>query len=482
MRKVISIILVSVLTIAFWSCSDKIMDDINKNVNDPTEMASRLIITDVMTNTAFSVVGTDFAFYASIFIEHNVGTFGQFYNAEIRSGEPTKSSTYNNSWNSVYQNLYTLRVIREKCSEGGSEAGNYHTLGIAQVLSAYNLAVLTDLMGDVPWSEAVQPGVIFTPVLDKQEEIYVSIVKFLDDAIVNLDRESVFPSLGGQDLVYGGETESWKKFAYGLKARYAMRLSLKKPAYSDVISFADQSFTSAGEQAQFNYNGTTSNSPFYRMLVDRDYFGASQSLHDKLTERNDPRDNVFFRPHPLASGSGIVFAPNGTTNQVQTQYSISALSNPTAPTYFLSYHEVEFLKAEAYVRMNQLANADSALRKAVTAAFMKVNVGLSSADALEYFNNSVRPRFQSNPLSEVMNQKYIGLFEEEAIEAYNDYRRLRSMGDNVINLENPKNANQFPLRFTYGSEDVTTNRNVKNAYGDGTYVYSENVWWAGGTR
>jgi hypothetical protein len=111
-----------------------------------------------------------------------------------------------------------------------------------------------------------------------------------------------------------------------------------------------------------------------------------------------------------------------------------------------------------------------------------VNIGLSAAAAVDYFNTSVRPKFQTNPLSEVMNQKYIAFFEEEAIEAYNDYRRLKSMGNNVINLDNPMNANLFPLRFTYGSEDVTTNMNIREAYGDGTYVYSENVWWAGGTR
>jgi hypothetical protein len=482
MRKVIYILITAIVVLTLWSCSEEIMDDINKNVNDPTDMASGLIITDVMTNTAFTVVGNDFAFYASIYIEHNVGIFGQFYNAEIRSGEPTNSTTYNNTWDAVYQNLYSLKVIIEKCSAGGSEDGNYHTLGIAQVLTAYNLAVVTDVMGDTPWSEAIQPGIIFTPVLDKQSDIYEDIVQLLDDAIINLDKESTFASLGGQDFIYGGDATLWKKFAYGLKARYAMRLSLKTPAYADVISNADQSFTSGDEQAQFNYNGTSSTSPFYRLFLDRDYYGASQSLHDKLVARNDPRDNVFFMPHPDASGTELVFAPNGTTNQVQSTYSISSISNPTAPTYLMSYHEVEFLKAEAYVRLNDLPNAEAALLKAVTAAFSKVNIGLSAADAIDYFNTTVQPRFQTNPLSEVMNQKYIAFYEEEAIEAYNDYRRLVAMGDNVINLENPRNTTQFPLRFTYGSEDVTTNVNVREAYGDGTYVYSENVWWAGGTR
>jgi hypothetical protein len=457
------------------------MDEINKNVNDPSDMTSNLIITDAMTTSAFSIAGGDFAFYASIYIEHNAGTWGQFYNADIRSSQPSSSTTYNNTWNNIYANLYTLKIVREKCSEGGSEAGNYHTLGIAQILTAYNLASLTDAMGDVPWTEALQPGVVFAPVLDKQEDIYEDVFDLLDEAIANLEKTTIFPSLGGQDLIYNGDIDLWKKFAYGLKARYTMRLSLKDPAYADVITFANQSFTAADEQAQFVYNGNTSQSPYYCMFQDRDYYGASQSLHDKLVDRNDPRDDLFFMPYP-STGDALVFAPNGTANQVQSFYSISAISTITAPTYILSYHELEFLKAEAYVRSGNLALADSALKKAVIAAFQKVNIGLTAAEAVSYFNTSVRPKFTTNPLSEVMNQKYIAFFEEEAMEAYNDYRRLRAMGNNVIDLDNPANTNRFPLRLSYGSSDVTTNSNIRDAYGDGTYVYSENVWWAGGTR
>ncbi len=481
MKKIIYISFSAFLFFSLWSCSEKIMDRINKDVNDPSDMASRLIITDAMTASAFSVTGGDFAFYSSIYIEHNTGIYGQFYNADIRSSQPSSSTTYNNSWDAVYANLYSLKLVREKCSEGGSEAGNYHTLGIAQILTAYNLATLTDVMGDVPWTQALQPGVIFTPFLDSQEDIYNNIFELLDEALANLDKESVYPSLGNQDLIYGGNTGLWKKFAWGLKSRYTMRLSLKSPAFNDVITFADKSFASGDEQAQFNYNGTTSQSPFYCIFQDRDYYGASQSLHNKLTERNDPRDAIFFMPHPDAGG-GLAFAPNGTANQVQGVYSISAISTQTAPTYLLSYHEIEFLKAEAYVRIGNLALADTALRRGVTAAFQKVNIGLTASDARDYFNNSVRPKFNADPLSEVMNQKYIAFYEEESIEAYNDYRRLRAMGNDVIHLDNPMNVTRFPLRFAYGSEDVTTNVNVRDAYGDGTYVYSENVWWALGTR
>lgn len=480
MRKILNILLSGLLVFAFWSCSEDIMDDINKNVNDPTDVASRLIITDVITSTAFNITGSDLAFYASVYMEHNVGSYGQSYSAEIRSGEPISATTYNNSWNSMYRNLADLKVIINKCSPEGSEEGNYHTLGIAQILNAYILAMLTDLMGDVPWTEALQPGEIFTPKIDKQEDIYKVVFQLLDDAIENLGKETTFPSLGSQDFIYGGNAKLWLQTAYGLKARYTMRLSFKNPNYDEVIALADQSYKSAADQCQFKYNASTTFSPFYRFFTDRDYFAPSQSLSDKLTNRNDPRVNIFWKEHPDTGSSE--FAPNGSPENIQGKYGVSAISIPTAPTYLLSYHEIEFLKAEAYVRSGNNDAAKTALKKAITAAFQKVNIGLTADDADAYFDSEVLPKFTADPLSEVMNQKYIAFFEEEAVEAYNDYRRLIAMGNNVIVLANPLNANQFVHRYTYGASDVTTNYNVHEAYGDGTYVYTEKVWWAGGTR
>ncbi len=465
----------------FSSCSEDVMDRINKNVDNSTNMASKFIITDVIASTAFRTTGTDLAFYASVYIEHNVGIYGQMYNAEIRQSEPTSSSTYNNAWGSTYNNLFNLKDIITKCSEGGSEEGNYHTLGIAQVLTAYNLAMLTDAFGDIPWSEALQPGVIYTPKVDTQEQVYDEIFSLLNEAISNLEKTSEFDDLDSQDLIYGSEDDSitkWKKFAYGLLARYTMRLSKVNPQYQTVIDYANKSFSSSSEEAKFRYNNTTSYSPFSRFLKDRDYFGASESFIQKLDERDDPRKEIFY------GDEDVVFAPNGNPEQKQGVYTKSAISVPTAPTYLLSYHELEFLKAEAYARLNNLDNAQASLKKAIIAASRKSNINLSVEDATEYADQIIEERGSSlsTVLAETMIQKYIGFYEEEAFEAYNDFRRLKANGENFIQLKNPKNSSQFPLRYTYGSSDVTTNKNIADIVGDGTYVYSKNVWWAGGSN
>lgn len=485
MKRYINRLIIICFAFLVYSCSEDKMDEINKNVNDPTNVASQFIITDVMTSSAFNITASDMAFYASVYIEHNVGVFNQMYNAEFRQGEPTSSTTYNNGWGQLYQNLLRLKTIITKCSEGGSEEGNYITLGIAQIFTAYNLAILTDVMGDVPWTEALQPGVIYQPKLDKQQDLYPEIFSLLDNAIANLGKTPTFPYLGTQDFIYGGNAASvakWVKFAYGLKARYTMRLSKISPDYDKVIEYANKSFASASEQCQFNYDGTTLKSPFRLFFTDRNYFGASLSLHNKLVERNDPRDAKFFKPY--TAGTAIEFAPNGNPAMSQGRYGISALSTLTAPTYLLSYHEIEFLKAEAYARKNNLDNAKAELKKAIIAACAKVNIGISTADATKYYTDEVERKLttQDASLKEIMVQKYIAFFEEEALEAYSDVRRLKAMGNNYIQLDNPLNSSKFPLRYSYGADDVTTNNNIKSAYGDGSYVYTENVWWAGGSR
>ena len=462
------------LSLTFVACSEDLMDNINRNPNNPTEIASKFILTDVMTSTAFSVVGSDYAFYSAVYAELQTGIWGQMYNAEIRSGEPVSSTTYNNSWSSQYRNLNELKIVIKKCSTGGDEAGNYQNLGIAEVLAAYNLALLTDLMGDTPWTEALQPGIIYQPKLDKQEDLYKQVFTYLDDAIVNLDKTTTFPSIGTQDLIYKGTSAKWKKAAMGLKARYTMRLSLKKADYQNVITYANAAFTTSADEFKYVY-GTNTVNPFARFLQDRNYFGASQSLNDKLVARSDPRKAVFWK---APSGvTAINIAPNGKPEQKQNFYAICALSSNTNPTFLQSYHELQFLKAEAYARLNQKDNAEVELKKAISAAFIKV--GLKITDADTYYTTSVKALFDADPLKEIMNQKYLASFEDEGIEAYNDYRRLKAMGNNVITLNN---TNQFPLRFTYGSSDVTTNPNVRDIYGDGSYVYTQNVWWAGGTK
>lgn len=461
------------------------MDEINKNVNNPLDVPTRFAITDAMTSTAFSNTGSDLSFYTGVYVELNAGGFGQMYNAETRNGEPKNQTTFNNTWNSQYQTLYNLKLIIEKCTTG-NEQGNYATLGVAQILYAYNLALLTDMYGDVPFTEALQPGVIFQPKLDRQEDLYKIVFSTLEDAIANLGKTSTYATLGTQDLIYQGNKTKWIKAANGLLARYTLRLSFKNPDYAKVLTYVSKSFTNKSEE--FKMKNENIPNPYYQFDNDRGYLFASKSLSEKLNARaNDPRAEGYFEKIAKTSGATPTyeFFINGVSPQSQN-YSYSALIDPSNPIYMLSYHELLFIKAEAEARSSAAVTSTASLTAAVNAAFNKdeeVNFADTDAEAYVAGLNIVT---NADLLKEIAVQKYLSFYENESAEAYNDYRRLLAMYGSAaahpIQLKNPLNTTQFPLRLPYGDSDVSTNNNVKAAFGDGTYVYTEKVWWAGGTR
>lgn len=504
------------LPLVFTGCSKDTLDNINKDTNHSTDVQAKFILTDVITRTAFSNSGGDINTYVSTYVEHEVGVWNQTYYAETRVTQPTAASTFNNPWGSLYTTLKNAKMIIEKCSEGGPEAGNNTTKGIGEVMAAYNLALITDLYGDAPWLEAGDYSLTLTPKIDKQEVIYAAVMSYLDDAILDLQKTGG-ASPGANDLMYGGSAAKWLKFAYGLKARYTMRL-IKRSANAtadlqQVIDNVNLSFTSAADQAAFAKYDATNLNPTFDFQWSRDGLGASRSLVDKLIARNDPRlrrefvDADWTQVATAATGDAAynLMAPNGVNEQIQYFYNTSIfVFSQTAPTMLLSYHELLFLKAEAMARLgNGAATIAPVLRTAVAAAIANTEVSVTAAlnaptvapyggltettapitptEAGTYFDTSVLPLLTANPLREVMNQKYLAFFgaSGESTEAYNDIRRLKSLGEDLIELKNTK---PFPLRLPYGSDDTTTNPNVQAAYGNGQYVYTEQVWWAGGTR
>ena len=507
------------LPLTITSCSEDRMDEINKNVNDPTDVQAKFVLTDIITRSAVSNVGGDLNTYLSTYVEHEVGTHNQLWDAEHRINQPHLASTFNNSWSNIYTTLRDAKIVIDKCSAGGSEEGNNTTLGMAQVLAAYNLALLTDLFGDVPYSQALKPFENKTPQLDKQEDLYKEVFKLLDDAIANLPKGDKSSS-GSQDLLYQGNSGKWLKFAYGLKARYTMRLlkvsSNQTKSLEDIITYVDKSFTSSSEQADFNVYGASNLNPLFDFQWSRDGLAASKSLADKLITRNDPRLNRNFvdadwvQIDDLAVGSPSYgsLAVNGENDQVQYSYLTSTfMYSQTASTLLLSYHEVLFLKAEAMQRLNKPSSeVETVLKDAVKAGIINSEKSVATAfvapalvqyggldettDAItntqidDYLANKVIPLFKSDALKEISVQKYLAFFgaSGESTEMYNDIRRWKALGGINSNLIELKNAKRFPLRLPYGNSETTTNPNVQSAYGNGQYVYSENVWWAGGTR
>ncbi|MDO4781668.1 MAG: SusD/RagB family nutrient-binding outer membrane lipoprotein [Capnocytophaga felis] len=507
----------------FWGCSENTLDDINRDNNNANDVSAKSILADVITNTAFSNIGGDINTYTSTFVEHETGIHNQLYYSDIRQSLSVPS-VLNNAWRSLYGTIKDARIAVDKCSDGGSEKGNYPTKGIAQVLLALNSAILTDNFGDVPYSQAAvltedKLPKYMTPKIDKQQDIYDEIFKLLDDAVVNLNKadESGVGSMGTYDFLYKGNVGNWTKLAYGLKARYTMQKLLRSANQNadleKVLEYVEKSFKSATEQAAFNVYDAANLNPFFDFQWSRNALAASESLSKKLIARNDPRlKRVFFDKDwqrvSSNTNSNFYMAPNGKAEQLQEHYNTSVfVYAQTASTMLMSYHELLFLKAEALARLSKpeasqaleeaiiaaVANAEKSIATALAAPSLQKYGGLTestsplqTAEIQSYFETSVKPLFTANPVKEVMVQKYLATFgaSGESQIAFNDIRRLRALGEaDFIELQNPKNnEGLFPLRCIYGSSDTTTNVNVREAAGNGRYIYTENVWWAGGNR
>ena len=518
------ILSMALISVAFTSCSEDAMDRVNADNDHTTSVPAKFILADVITSTAFSNIGGDLNTYYSIYVEHSVGVDNQLANAETRNGEPSSASTFNNVWGNLYSTLKNARIAINLSSN--EVTANYTTKGIAEVLAAINAGLIADSFGDTPFSQAASGELTnglppyMSPDIDKQETIYAAIMEYLDAAIIDLPKGDKSDKIGSYDFLYKGNGNKWLKLAYGLKARYTMRLlarsSTKEADLQKVIEYVDKSFASISEQAAFSMYNETNLNPLFDLQWSRDGLAASKSYADKLIERNDPRMRRVFAVGQGYMGRDTVsiqikgaddrrfrVSPNGTGEPVKYKYNTPIfVYSQTCPTMLMSFHELLFLKAEAKAPLKH-ADAELALREAIKAAVANAEVGvaaafssttvakyggviatsapLTAADVDAYFDASVKPLFAANAVKEVMIQKYIAFFGAfgESTECYNDVRRLKAMNEDYIKLDNPF---KFPLRAPYGSEDVSANPKVEAAYGNGQYVYSEPVWWAGGSR
>ena len=476
--KTFKILLIALASLLITSCSEDKMDEINKDVNNALAMSAQSELPDVILKSAFETTGTDIAWYATVYVEQSAGTWAQSSDADKRVGQ-TSGTLFNNNWGSLYDVLMILDDMLKKTDPETGDEVNPYARGIAQILTAYNLAVLTDMWGEVPWSEALKGAADLQPVYDKQSEIYPKIIQYLDDGIATMNTVTTFSTVG--DFIYGGSSATakakWIKAANSLKARYLLRLTnVDASAATKALAVISSGF--AGNADNFVFakyeESATGENPWSQFLADRTHLSVSKTLYDIMNARSDPRIPAYF----LQVGGVYNPAPNGTALETQGGvYSTSAITanGATAPTPLMTYHELKFIEAEAKFRTSD-ATWQASLQQAIEANF--VFHGLTLAEGTTYFTTSVVPLLTTgNELKEILTQKYIGLYEHEAIEAYNDYRRVPTF----LTLNNPNNLTSgggFIWRFPYPTSEISSNSaNIPDIN-----VFTDKVWWAGGTE
>lgn len=395
-------------------------------------------------------------------------------------------------WSTLYSG--GLQDLKEAADKAAA-APNPNREAPARIMRAWVFGVMTDLWGDIPYSEAnlgKDPTGTTTPVYDMQEDIYDGLFADLTAASALIGTGTDY---GSADPIYGGDMTRWQMFANSLRARHAMRLSKIDPTRAQTEFAAANTaglFASNADAAMLTWPGDgTNDAPLYSDARppwgkgSRDDHRVSKTFVDSLASLNDPRLAVFVRCTQAsldAAGCNYVGVPNGLENPdaialglTNTSRIGDAFHEPNTPTVLMTYAEVLFLQAEAAERGYIAGSAATFYNNAITASMEQHGIG---AAAIATYLAQARIVYTPGAagLTQIAMQKWISLFGQGA-EAWNDYRRT---GWTTLVPGPAAITTEVPRRLTYPGTEQSFNKTNLNAaiarLGGGDDLVSR-MWW-----
>jgi Starch-binding associating with outer membrane len=410
----------------------------------------------------------------------------------------------------VIDGLFTGSYVSEledlqKVIGQGDAANSPNTSGPARILQSWELQMMTDIWGDIPYSEAFKGDVAngaLKPKYDTQKDIYYGLLKTVTDAATAMKPGSTDAGLGSADPIYKGDVAKWQRFANSLRARMAMRLLKADPAKAATeltAAFAGPGGTIASnsDNAQLAWPGDgIFDNPWAATFATRDDDRMSKTLMDTLLALNDPRVRVYAQP-TKADPTKYAGLQNGldnttvapffnTTSRPGTIFYPGATSYGTfgttagkrTPSYLMTYAEVEFLKAEAAERgLGAQTGAAAHYNAGVRASMLQW--GLTDADADAYLaQTGVAYVPGATGLQQIGLQKWISLFTQ-GFEAWSEWRRTGNPASIKPGPNMYADVPGIPRRLTYPSQEQSVNKaSLNDAIArQGTDSYLTRIWW-----
>ena len=226
--KTIKIKIIIALTFLFQLTACLNLNELNVDPNNPVSVSSNYILTYVLTNTAKT--------YKSLG-DHKTGVAGamQYNQMGTNDGMPEVNQYLwtAGSWAGYYDLLRNVAIINEKSITENNKLFE----AISLTIRAFLYGTLTDLFGDVPYSESLKAKeAIYFSKYDDQKEIYKGVLTDLKNAEIILGDASIinYKISPAADVMYSGDPAKWRKFANSLRLRYCMRLINKKADMSAV--------------------------------------------------------------------------------------------------------------------------------------------------------------------------------------------------------------------------------------------------------
>ncbi|HEY6207569.1 MAG TPA: SusD/RagB family nutrient-binding outer membrane lipoprotein, partial [Gemmatimonadales bacterium] len=362
-------------------------------------------------------------------------------------------------WNLYNESLEDFqRMIVKGVAEG---VPNWDAVG--RIMKSYVFSVMTDAMGDIPYSEALRADSLLQPKYDTQRDIYTALFADLAKASQEIDPAGFgFPT---GDIMYRGAMTKWRKFANSLRLRLAMHLSNADPvtAQSEAqAAVAAGVFESNADNAQLLYLASSPDrNPIYNDARGRDDYGMSKTYVDSLLSWNDPRLPVFaqLNKDTIVANRTYRGLPNGLLDgEGDPLFLISRIGaywreTPNAPMALLTYSEVLFLEAEAAER-GWIAGDPATLYAAAIRASLE-QYGISGA-AINAYLADARVVYAGGAagLTQIAYQKWVSLFMQ-GMEAWTEVRRT-----GVPALKPGPHAvlSSIPERLPYDDNEAVLNK------------------------
>jgi hypothetical protein len=266
-------IFMSLVLLALMNSCETTNLELQKNPFELTEDSANANFVLNGIQTTFGIQMTSFSFAVEALVDHTnlFGTFAQAAGTDAMNG--------------VWQNTYSI-TSNLNFLENLSETANLpQHVGVGQILEAYSYITLVDFIGAAVYTEAVNPA-FENPSLDSGQSIYDAMYLQLDEAIVNLNKES---SIDFEDLYYDGDISKWIKLANSLKLRMYVQSKLATPNVNALNAIvATGNYITNAEDNFAIYFGTSDNNPDNR----HPYFGNQYAVG--TTAGNTFQSNGFM--------------------------------------------------------------------------------------------------------------------------------------------------------------------------------------------
>jgi len=440
------------------ACGD--LTSINDNPNGPTDVQPPSMLSNAIQTVVDRVDGPN----NNLDIRGG-GLWVQYY-AEIQYRDEDKYIVrpgVDGEWGMYSGPLEDFQRMINK----GVAAGVPNWEAVGRIMKSYAFSVMTDAMGDIPYSEAFQERALLTPKYDTQQAIYTALFADLAKASQQIDPVGIGFSSG--DIMYGGDMTLWRKFANSLRLRLAMHLTNVAPATAQSEALAAVTagvFASNDDNAQLMYLASAPDqNPIYKNVhVDkRDDYGMSKTFVDSLLSWNDPRLPVFaqLNKDTIIANRTYQGLPNGLNDGAgPALFYISRIGaywreTPAAPLALLTYSEVLFLEAEAAERgwITGTPPAATLYADAIRASMEQYGIATTAINAY-----LAQPRVAyaggAAGLTQIAYQKWVSLFTQ-GMEGWTEVRRT-----GVPTLVPGPNAvlTKIPERLPYSDNEAVLNK------------------------